>query len=88
MKHNWSGAVIYSIDQTYNVVWRWWYNWTQKPDKHLFGHPDETVSSVVGKNLHLKEHWTIINKILTFILDKNKGNHGIRSIEDDEGYTK
>tara|TARA_R110000796_G_scaffold1673_5_gene6984 strand:- start:2398 stop:2769 length:372 start_codon:yes stop_codon:yes gene_type:complete len=47
---------------------------------HKFGHPDETVSSVLGKN---KREGTLLKtgRALDWSLDKLDDNHSINSIE-------
>lgn len=54
-----------------------------------FGYPDETISSVIGKNISRAPAFThpamrIIDKWLSKA-DKNSDNHSIDSIENDEG---
>jgi hypothetical protein len=51
-----------------------------KPNGHKFGNPDETISSVLGKNLQ-KNNLSFIGKCLNFILDQIDSNHSIKSIE-------
>ena len=51
-----------------------------KPGGHKFGNPDETISSVLGKNLQ-KNNLSFIGKCLNFILDQIDSNHSIKSIE-------
>lgn len=89
-KYRWISRLGLSVDQTYNVFWSPWYNWVLDPKKHLFGHPDETVSSVIGKNLKEddREHWRYIEYLLVLALEAGEGDHSIPAIEDDEGYTK
>lgn len=47
---------------------------------HKFGNPDETISSVLGKNL-LTNKLSLAGKILNFILNKIEQNHTTKSIE-------
>jgi hypothetical protein len=47
---------------------------------HKFGDPDETISSVLGKNKR-EESLTLIGKGLTWLLDSLDPNHAIKSIE-------
>ncbi len=47
---------------------------------HKFGNPDETISSVLGKNKKLGT-LTRTGKILDWILDKIDKNHTVKSIE-------
>mgnify|MGYP000480591682 CR=1 FL=1 len=89
-KYRWFSRLAYSLDQTYNAYWSVYLNIVMRPSKHLFGHPDETVSSVIGKNLLESEdnHWVYTEKALKLILERNKRPHSVRGIEKDEGYTK
>ena len=54
---------------------------------HKFGRPDETASSVVGKNLLETGglHWRMIEKLLSVIMEGGKP-HAVPSIEEDEGF--
>jgi len=45
-----------------------------------FGDPDETISSVLGKNKR-EESLTSIGRGLTWLLDSLDPNHAIKSIE-------
>jgi hypothetical protein len=51
-----------------------------KPNGHKFGNPDETISSVLGKNLQ-KNNLSFLGKCLNFILDQIDSDHSIKSIE-------
>ena len=74
-----------SKDQHSGVYVQFWFNsWMLKNEsKDLFGHPDETISSVLGKNKRS-------NKLTKFglywanWLNKREANHVELSIEDDE----
>ena len=87
-KNSWSSRMSYSIDQSYNVFWGTWYNLTLNPQAAMFGHPDETVSSVLGKNQKVSDeaHWIWIDKFLSKVLDGKESGHSIGSIEIDEGW--
>jgi hypothetical protein len=50
---------------------------------HKFGNPDETISSVLGKN-KLKNKLSFLGKCLDYILHLLDNNHSIKSIEEDE----
>lgn len=52
-----------------------------KPNGHKFGNPDETISSVLGKN-KLKGKLSFVGKTLDYILHILDNNHSIKSIED------
>jgi hypothetical protein len=54
-----------------------------KPGGYKFGNPDETISSVLGKNKLLNK-LAIAGKTLDFILQILDHNHSIKSIEHDE----
>lgn len=72
-----------TIDQTGNVFCADLFNRTllkQRTDVYLFGNPDETISSVLGKNFlnnSLSKTGMILNKLLSFLDD----NHSVKSIE-------
>jgi hypothetical protein len=89
-KYRWLPRLAYSIDQTFNAMFSPYLNFFLDPKEHLFGHPDETVSSVIGKNMLTddRKHWKYIEKILVFVLEGNKRSHSDRAIEKDEGYRK
>lgn len=50
-----------------------------------FGNPDETISSVLGKN-QLAETLTDKGKFLVHLLHELDNNHSIKSIEEDENF--
>lgn len=54
-----------------------------KKGGHKFGNPDETISSVLGKN-KLMGKLSYLGKCLDFILHLLDNNHSIKSIEEDE----
>jgi hypothetical protein len=47
---------------------------------HRFGDPDETISSVLGKN-QLTGTLSILGRVLNWILNKIEKDHSIKSIE-------
>ena len=51
--------------------------------KYKFGNPDETISSVIGKN-QLNDSLTRLGRLLNWILEKFDKNHSIDSIENKE----
>ena len=57
-----------------------------KPNGHKFGNPDETISSVLGKN-KLMGKLSYFGKCLDLILHLLDNNHSIKSIENDENPT-
>lgn len=73
--------VALSNDQKGNVVYKHLFNaiLIKKDSIHKFGHEDETVSSVLGKN-QLSNTLTNTGKILVWVLDKLDKNHSINSI--------
>jgi len=83
---NYLFKIAYSIDQLGNVVCSELFNLTlikYKKNSYKFGNPDETISSVLGKNKQRKTLTTLgkwLSKFLNF-LDRN---HVIKSIEEDE----
>jgi hypothetical protein len=58
-----------------------------KTGGHKFGNPDETISSVLGKNKLLGK-LSYFGKVLDFILHLLDNNHSIKSIEEDENPPK
>ena len=76
--------IAISLDQLGNVTCQHLFNLTLITRMgYKFGKPDETISSVLGKN---KRKGTLsgIGGILDFILNKFDYNHSINSIEEDE----
>lgn len=51
-----------------------------KPGGHRFGNPDETISSVLGKN-QLTGTLSIAGRVLNWILNLYEKDHSIKSIE-------
>jgi hypothetical protein len=51
-----------------------------KKNGYQFGNPDETVSSVIGKNLK-NESLSSFGKVISNILDKIDPNHSLNSID-------
>jgi hypothetical protein len=54
-----------------------------KGKDHQFGNPDETISSVLGKNLRNKK-LTLLGRVLNAVLNRIDENHSINAIEEDE----
>ena len=78
---NWFYAWAISIDQLGNVVCKELFNDALILHKGIsFGNPDETISSVLGKN---KKAGTlnILGKTLDWVLNILDPNHSIKSIE-------
>jgi len=71
-----------SLDQFGNVVMTGFFNLVMisKESKFKFGNPDETISSVLGKN-KLNNSLIWFGKLLDKILNKLEENHSIKSIE-------
>lgn len=77
--------ISYAIDQFGNVVCKDLFNWALIHDnKYSFGFPDETISSVLGKN-KLSGNLTGAGILLDKILDFIDPNHSIDSIDNSEG---
>ena len=77
----WFMAWAVSIDQLGNVVSKELFNDVLiSKSKHNFGNPDETISSVLGKN-KINNSLTLLGKSLDWILDKLDPNHSVKSIE-------
>lgn len=76
--------IAVSIDQLGNVVCQSLFN-DLFITKHgfKFGNPDETISSVLGRN-YLTNTLKPLGKFLRWILDGIEENHCVNSIEEDE----
>lgn len=71
-----------ALDQLGNVMCQDLFNSTLiKDDSTPFGNEDETISSVLGKNLEAN-NLTKAGKVLNFILNTIEPNHSINSIEE------
>jgi hypothetical protein len=69
------------LDQLGNVVCATMFNLLLiKKNTPSFGNPDETISSVIGKN-KLNNNLTILGKLLDLLLESLDKNHTINSIE-------
>ena len=82
----WLFNVLIAIDQLANAAFYPLLNWClNTPPEARFGSPDETLSSVFGKNIRANrcKACKIICKILD-VLDPRPGSHCKQSIEDDE----
>ena len=79
----WNCAI--TIDQTGNVFAEYPLNFflIQRKSKDRFGNPDETISSVLGKNKQTN-NFKLFGYCLDRILHKIDNNHSIKSIEEDE----
>lgn len=72
------------IDQAGNVVCRKLLDLVMiKSGGHLFGNPDETISSCIGKN-HASGHLTWCGWGLYHLLNKIQKDHSENAIEEDE----
>lgn len=81
--------VFIVFDQALNAIFGPIFNVIFKNPLYKFGYPDETISSVLGKNILLYPNGTdksifIVNGWLSK-LDPNSKNHSVDSIEFDEG---
>ena len=76
-----------SKDQLSNVYIQFWFNkWMiTKESNNLFGNPDETISSVFGKNKRAKT-LTKFGLYWANWLNKREKNHVEIAIEDDENF--
>ena len=84
-KIGWGSLTWYSYDQYMATQMAWLLNWWFKPKENLFGHPDETISSVLAKewkNDNPTAYWTMK------ILNKVDENHDLKAIEPDEGFKR
>lgn len=76
--------IAISIDQLGNVVCQGLFNdLLISKDGFKFGNPDETISSVLGRN-YLTNTLKPLGRLLRWILDKIEPNHCVKSIERDE----
>jgi len=76
--------LAYSKDQYGNVVGKYFFNdvWI-KPNGYKFGKPDETMSSVLGKNKRISMFRKFGESVANF-LNWIDPNHIEKSIEEDE----
>ena len=81
MKQKYFWRVLISIDQGFNVVLSPALNWGLNTDK--FGYPDETLSSVFGKET--SEGKCKVCYFVCRVLNVFDPNHCKKSIEADEG---
>lgn len=79
--------IAISLDQLGNVICAEPMNSLFLKDwsENKFGSPDETISSVLGKN-QVAETLTNKGKILVHLLHVIDNNHSIKSIEEDENF--
>ena len=89
-KYNHYGLKVFiGWDQLLNVLLAPCLNRIFNNPVFKFGYPDETISSVLGKNIsrspaNTDKSMYIVNTWLTK-LDPNSDNHAVDSIEEDEG---
>jgi len=81
--------VFIAWDQLLNVLAAPFLNVIFKNPTYKFGYPDETISSVIGKNLRFygkcaDKSLVIVDRVLSKI-DPTSKAHSIDAIEDDEG---
>ena len=82
--HDYFFRIAISIDQLGNVVCGQLFNAILiKKDQDKFGNPDETISSVLGKNKQVN-NLTIAGKLLSFLLNTIQNSHVEKAIEKDE----
>jgi hypothetical protein len=77
------GRILYSIDQLFNVILYPILNLFLADGSYKFGNPDETISSVLGKNIELGRCRGCYF-ICRFILHPIDKGHCKRAIEEDE----
>jgi len=84
--HDYFENVAVSYDQTANAENGPLYNdiMITKMSLNIFGFPDETLSSVFGKNKRSKT-LTKFGSVWAWLLNKIERNHVEKSIEEDEG---
>lgn len=80
---NYLTKILYTIDQSANVIFAPVFNAMTRDKSYKFGNPDETISSALGKNIERGTcrwcHW-----ICKYFLHPIDNNHCIDSIEHDE----
>jgi hypothetical protein len=77
---NYLFQIAVTIDQMGNVVCAYLFNDVLIRQKNYkFGNPDETISSVLGKN---KNNLRLTGKMLRWFLDKVEKNHIEKSVEE------
>ncbi len=77
-------VITISIEQTGNVIMQELFNdILTKKDGYSFGHEDETISSVLGKDQQ-RGTLTFVGRMLNGLLHLMDNNHSINSIEADE----
>lgn len=83
--NDWFFDLAISVDQFGNVAGCELFNLILITNKsyNYFGNPDETISSVIGKNEETKT-LTFFGRGLNFILNLIENNHSFKSIERDE----
>jgi 8-oxo-dGTP diphosphatase len=71
-----------AVDQYGNALCKYLFDllFIEKESKYKFGNPDETISSVIGKN-KVAETLTVPGEVLDWILNKFEKNHSINSID-------
>lgn len=82
------GSIALSKDQLSNVVMQNLFNLimikdNKKNKAYLYGNPDETISSVFGKN-QLRGTLTAFGRFWNNFLSTLEKDHSIKSIEEDE----
>lgn len=82
MKYFWN--ILISIDQFANVLFSPILNLFVRKGGAQFGYPDETLSSVFGKN-EQSGHCKACNWVCRYILHPIDRNHCRKSVEVDEG---
>lgn len=74
-------SINIAIDQLGNVVCQHLFNLTLiKKEGHLFGNEDETISSVLGKNIQANT-LSSVGRLLNFLLNIFEKDHSIKSID-------
>lgn len=76
----WLAPLLVAVDQFFNVVLRKPLGWVFASDQ--FGEPDETISSVLGKELRAGNRRVLWVCRLLHLFDRG---HCEKSIEEDEG---
>ncbi len=80
----WLWNLLISVDQFFNVLLSPLLNMLVAKSGARFGHPDETLSSVMGKNSRTKT-CTVCTWICRHVLHPIDPNHCEESIEQDRG---
>ena len=78
----WLFDILIALDQLANVLLKWPLNWLFGIKG--FGHPDETISSVLGKHYQMCKLCRAVCRLLALVDER----HCRKAIEWDRGYRR